>query len=137
MNPDTHEIPALVGASGSARKCPDCGCRVPQYDKELELARLEVKDWQDVAARLYAAMGLSRRERRRVYAENAYHKLKYRRPNCRPCPECGQPVLPDGQMRPHPDWYRHASGCSRDDWSPNAERSATAGASGAEETKQR
>lgn len=67
-----------------------------------------------------AAMGLSRRERRRAHAENAYHKLKYRRPNCRPCPECGQPVLPDGQMRPHPDWYRHASGCPLDDWSPNA-----------------
>ena len=28
--------------------------------------------------------------------------------------------LPDGQMRPHPDWYRHASGCPLDDWSPNA-----------------
>ena len=38
----------------------------------------------------------------------------------RPCPECGQPVLPDGQTRPHPDWFRHASGCSRDDWqNPN------------------
>ncbi len=37
----------------------------------------------------------------------------------RKCPECGQPVLPDGQIRPHPDWYRHATGCSLDDWSPN------------------
>lgn len=124
-NSQTPTPAPLAARPGSARKCSDCGCRVPQYDKELELARLEVNDWKDVAARLYAAMGLGRRERRRVHAENAYHKLMYRRPNCRPCPECGQPVLPDGQMRPHPDWYRHASGCSRDDWSPNATGSAT------------
>ena len=138
MNPPGDSGPTLAGAAGSAihwdgiglnanRKCPDCGCRVPQYDKEIEAARMEVEAWRDVAARLYAAMGLSRRERRRVYAENAYHKLKYRRPGCRPCPECGQPVLPDGQMRPHADWYRHARGCSRDDWSPNAAGSATEG----------
>jgi hypothetical protein len=57
------------------RKCPDCGCRVPEYDRELEAARLEVEAWKDVAKRLYSACGLARRERRRVHAENAYHKL--------------------------------------------------------------
>ena len=27
------------------------------------------------------------------------------------CSDCGQPMLPDGQRRAHPDDYRHARGC--------------------------
>lgn len=29
----------------------------------------------------------------------------------RACPECGQPMLPEGQRRESPDDYRHARGC--------------------------
>lgn len=31
------------------------------------------------------------------------------------CPECGQPILKKGQQRKHPDDYRHARGCPRDE----------------------
>lgn len=30
------------------------------------------------------------------------------------CKECGQPMLKRGQVRKHPDAYRHASGCPAD-----------------------
>jgi hypothetical protein len=30
------------------------------------------------------------------------------------CKECGQPVLKKGQIRKHPDDYRHAQGCPAD-----------------------
>jgi hypothetical protein len=29
------------------------------------------------------------------------------------CSECGQPMLPNGKKRAHPDDYRHARGCPR------------------------
>lgn len=35
------------------------------------------------------------------------------------CKECGQPILKKGQVRKHPDEYRHARGCSLDDM-PNS-----------------
>lgn len=31
----------------------------------------------------------------------------------RPCVECGQPMLPRGRKREHPDDFRHARGCPR------------------------
>lgn len=31
-------------------------------------------------------------------------------PNCKPCKDCGQPMLNKGQIREHPEAYRHAQG---------------------------
>lgn len=34
------------------------------------------------------------------------------------CAGCGQPMLKKGQMRKHPDDYRHAQGCPNDRQNP-------------------
>ena len=55
--------------------CPDCGCRVPQYDVELRLAEQYLEEWQSVAKQLFEAMGCRRREMRRQAAENNYRRM--------------------------------------------------------------
>jgi len=73
---ETHGITLLESECVDIIEAVRKTCSVPQYDIELKLAAELVAQWRSVAKQLHAAIGLSRRERRRLAAENAFRKME-------------------------------------------------------------